>query len=186
MGGRELNTFLGVLNRERDKRQPRPVSGYFVSLNGFGRPRSNRSGKPARRTASFSSTARSSWRSWRRPASSTARRQSSAPAVAAEAETDAVFETTELLGHERGYLWAVYFSTGKERTHFALIHADGTALAESIARDVVKADKKSGGRLHELQYLAPPRDAAKRVALGKASSHHVAPACHSEPQSGSE
>jgi hypothetical protein len=171
MGGRELNTFLGVLTRERDKRQPRPVSGYFVSLNGFRETgiEQERATSPQNSVILVDGAQMVEELEKARVIVSRAQAIEHAGRVAAEADTDAVFETTELLGHERGYLWAVYFSAGKERTHFALIHADGTALADSIARDVVKADKKSGGRLHELQYLAPPRDGAKRVALGKAA-----------------
>ena len=29
----------------------------------------------------------------------------------------------ELLAHERGWIWAIYYTQGKARTHFALIHS---------------------------------------------------------------
>jgi hypothetical protein len=40
----------------------------------------------------------------------------------------AVLDGAELLGHELGYLWAVFYAHGKQRTHFALIRAAGTLL----------------------------------------------------------
>jgi hypothetical protein len=33
-------------------------------------------------------------------------------------------------------LWAIYFSQGKQRTHFVLVHADGTPLSADLARAV--------------------------------------------------
>ena len=163
MGGRELNTFLGVLTRERDKRQPRPVSGYFVSLNGFRETgiEQELATNPQNRLVLLDGPKVVA--ELQKANVIVSREQAIERAGRSSGDADAVFEATELLGHERGYLWAVYFSSGKERTHFALIHADGTPLAESIARDVVKADKKSGGGLHTLQYLAPPRDSAMRA-----------------------
>ncbi len=78
---------------------------------------------------------------------------------------DAVLDDAELLGHQRGYLWAIFYARGKERTHVALIHADGTPLAETVALEVIDADRLCGGFLHSLCYLAPPVLAPDRIAL---------------------
>jgi hypothetical protein len=57
---------------------------------------------------------------------------------------------SELLAHQRGWIWTVYYTLGKARTHFALIHSDGTSLARALADEVVAADRESGGQLHTL------------------------------------
>jgi len=57
---------------------------------------------------------------------------------------------SELLAHQRGWVWTVYYTLGKARTHFALIHSDGTSLARALADEVVAADRESGGQLHTL------------------------------------
>ncbi len=83
--------------------------------------------------------------------------------------TDGVLDGTELLGHDFGYVWAVFHSHGKQRTHFALIHADGTPLAGAVAREIIKGDQECDGSLHTLSYLAPPSPSPDREALAKAT-----------------
>src|SRR5262249_3869127 len=61
----------------------------------------------------------------------------------------------ELLAHERGWIWAISYTQGKARTHFALIHSDGTPLARALADDVIPSDKNSGGELYRLCCLNP-------------------------------
>lgn len=70
----------------------------------------------------------------------------------------------ELLGHQLGYIWAIYYAQGKARSHFALIHADGAPLAETVAKEIIKADKQCKGVLHSLVYLAPPVTSPNRAA----------------------
>ena len=75
----------------------------------------------------------------------------------------------ELLGHESGYLWIVFYSHGKQHTHFALIHADGTSLAEPVAHRVIQGDRDCNGSLHTFEYLAPPAPGPDREALATAA-----------------
>lgn len=65
----------------------------------------------------------------------------------------------ELLAHGRGWIWAIYYSQGRERTHFVLIHSDGTPLARAVAAEIIAADRTCSGSLHQLSCLnpAPPR-----------------------------
>jgi len=75
---------------------------------------------------------------------------------AAEQSNSLIPETTcELLAHGMGWIWAIYFTKNKQRTHFALIHADGEALAPALAESIIEADKSVGGDLHSLNYLSP-------------------------------
>jgi predicted NACHT family NTPase len=64
-------------------------------------------------------------------------------------------EDGELLAHERGWIWAFYYTQGKQRTHTVLVHADGTPVAASVARDVIEADRTVRGTLHKLTCLNP-------------------------------
>jgi hypothetical protein len=61
----------------------------------------------------------------------------------------------DLLAHERGWIWAIYYTQGKARTHFALIHSDGTPLARVLANEVVDSDRDCGGNLGTLICLNP-------------------------------
>ena len=70
----------------------------------------------------------------------------------------------ELLAHEIGWIWAVYYSFNKEVTHFSLVHADGNFIAPAMAKAIVDADETVGGRLRSFRYLPPPSDAESSEA----------------------
>lgn len=167
MGGAELNKFLGALTRERTKSKPIPVAGYFVSLSGFteaGIEQENETGDD--RVILFDAQkVVAELERCRAVVGSTEAAERAGHCAQHAGLRDAVLDGAELLGHQRGYLWAIFYARGKERTHVALIHADGTPLAAAIAREVIEADRLSGGSLHTLLYLAPPAPAADRVAL---------------------
>ncbi|MDP3182336.1 MAG: NACHT domain-containing protein [Desulfobaccales bacterium] len=167
MGGDELNKFLGVLTRERKKNAPTPVTGYFVSLSGFtetGIQQEEETGDDRvillKAEQVISELERSRVLVGRTVAAERAGQCAHHGGL-----TDAVLEDAELLGHERGYLWAIHYSRNKELTHFALIHADGTPLAEPVAREVIDADRQCSGILHSLHYLAPAPPPPERAKL---------------------
>lgn len=66
----------------------------------------------------------------------------------------------ELLAHDMGWIWAVYFTQNKQRTHFALIHSDGESIATALAETIIEADRSIGGNLHSLNYLSPSDEAS--------------------------
>jgi hypothetical protein len=158
IGGRDTNTFLGVVTRERDRAGDVPVTGYFISLSGFRETAIEQEKDTSPRTRLIllngSDVVRELERSDVLMSALDAIEQ--AGRRAQQAGLNASVEQPELLGHAIGYVWAVCYSQGKERTHVALIHADGTQLAESIAREILQADREVGGRLHELKLLVPP------------------------------
>ncbi len=172
IGGRDANTFLGVLTRERDKDALTPVSGYFVSLSGF-------RGSEVEQELETSLPNRVILLDGPRVVTElvTAHllvdRELAVERAGRCAEraglSDAVLEEVELLAHELGYLWAVFYTHSKQPTHFTLIHADGTPLAEAVARDVVKVDRKCDGTLYKLKYLAPPLAGPDSAELSKAA-----------------
>lgn len=168
MGGAELNKFFGALTRERLKSEPVQVAGYFVSLGGFtetGIEQEIESGASGVILLDAGKTVRELERcrvvvGWAEAAERAGHCAQNAGIQ------DVVLEEVQLLGHERGYLWSILYSRGKGLSHFALIHADGTPLAEAIAGEVVEADRRSGGTLSSLVYLAPPVASSDRVKLG--------------------
>ena len=93
---------------------------------------------------------------------------------AAEQSDGLIPETTELLAHEMGWIRAIYFSRNKQRTHFALIHADGEALAPALAESVIEADKSVGGDLDSLNYLSPSGEAVSDDLVEMAKEKYFA------------
>ncbi len=167
MGGADLNKFFGVLGRERKKYAPIPVVGYFVSLGGFTETAIDQETETGDDRVILVTAERvvAELESCRVVVGRTDAVERSGHCAQHAKLQDTAWDGTELLGHERGYLWAVFYARGKERTHFALIHADGTPLAETVALEVIEADRRCGGSLHSLQYLAPPGPAPDRMAL---------------------
>lgn len=167
MGGAELNKFYGALTRERKKSHTCEVAGYFVSLSGFtetGVEQEIETGDDRLILLDAAKVVDELERCHAIVA------RAEATERAGQCATQAALKRTklhslELLGHEAGYLWTVFYEQGKKRTHFTLIHADGTPVHETIAHDVIKIDKLCGGSLYSLQYLPPPVTAPERLAL---------------------
>ncbi len=70
--------------------------------------------------------------------------------------------------HDVGNIWVVYYQRYHERTHFALIHADGQALSASLADQVRTSAREVRLALDSLSYLAPPRDGPSDRAVDEA------------------
>lgn len=167
MGGAELNKFFGVLTRERKKCAPTPVAGYFISLAGFtetGIEQEIETGDDRVILLDAAKVIAELERSRVivRCIEAAERAGQCAQGVGLR---DAKLDGSELLGHQRGYVWAIFYASGKQRTHVSLIHADGTPLAEAVAREVIDADRLCGGVLHSLRYLGPPVQPPDRAAL---------------------
>jgi len=172
MGGDELNKFFGVVGRERDKDERIPVAAYFVSLSGFretGKKQEEETSQQKRTILLDAKQVIEELTRIRILVSHTEAAERAGRCAEHAGLKEAVLDGAELLGHELGYLWAVFYAHGKQRTHFALIHADGTPLAESVARGVIQADRECDGSLHSLEYLAPPAPGPDREALARAS-----------------
>lgn len=173
IGGDDLNKFFGALGRERDKHRPTPVAGYFVSLSGFretGKEQELETSEQERVILIDGKQIIEELQRCRVLVSHAEGVEQAGHCAEHAGLKDAKLDGVELLGHAQGYLWAVFYSQGKARTDFVLIHADGTPLAESVALEVIKSDRDSGGRLHTLRYLPPPLPAPDRAALGRAAA----------------
>lgn len=167
IGGDDVNKFVGVLDAERGGRGKKHVTGYFVSLSGF-RETAIEQERQGRRTKIITLAGPQVVAALvkgrilvpqNRATELAGRSCSSLP----ELEFD---PQPELLAHERGWIWAVYYLQGGHRTHFALVLAEGTLLAKALVQEVIATDRDCGGSLHELICLnpAPPeREDEKRV-----------------------
>lgn len=167
MGGAELNKFFGVLTRERKKCAPTPVAGYFISLAGFtetGIEQEIETGDDRVILLDAAKVIAELERS-RVIVRCIEAAERAGQCAQGMGLRDEKLDGSELLGHQRGYVWAIFYASGKLRTHVALIHADGTPLAEAVAQEVIDADRLCGGVLHSLRYLAPPVQPPDRVAL---------------------
>ena len=167
MGGSKLNKFLGILTRERKSCEPVSVSGYFVSLSGFtetGIEQEKETGEGGLILLDAARVIQELEKSHVLVGRTEAAERAGQCAHHSRL-TGAALEGVELLGHARGYIWAVFYSRGKETTHFALIHADGTPLAENVAKEVINADRKCSGSLHSIHYLAPEPTPPERADL---------------------
>jgi len=167
IGGEDLNKFFGALSRERKKNAPTQVAGYFVSLSGFtetGVEQELETGDDRVILLDAQEVIEELERGHVLVGRINATERAGQCAQHAGLH-DATLDGLDLLGHHRGYVWAVYYGRGKERTHVALIHADGTPLAASIAREIIEADRVCEGNLHSLGYVAPPHSAPKQVEL---------------------
>jgi hypothetical protein len=157
VGGSDLNKFLGVLTRERKNYHPKAVAGYFISLGGFTKTsieQEKESGDDA--TILFDSTQVVEELQKNRVVVPWAQAAERAGRCAQTHGLENIqLNSAELIVHAIGYLWVIHFSHDKQITHFALIHADGTPLANTLANSIIETDRKINGSLHTFTYLAP-------------------------------
>lgn len=154
IGGDDVNKFVGALDAERKSK--RPITGYFISLAGF-KETALEQEKQGRRTKIVmlaGSQVVSELVNGRILIPK--ERATELAGRCCEAFDHLVLDSAaELLAHDRGWIWAVYYTYGKARTHFVLIHSDGTPLARALAEEVIAADRECGGELHTLACINP-------------------------------
>jgi hypothetical protein len=157
MGGDDVNKFRGALLSEQRRPGALPTTGYFLSLGGFTQTAIEQEKLHGKEAIIFLTPARiieeleqGNYLVKDEKALDQAGRCAQAGGL-----QEAEVEKIELLGHPLGYIKAIYFATNKQLTHFALIHADGKALAQSEAKKIINADKSVAGILHSLEYLPP-------------------------------
>lgn len=152
IGGDELNKFDGILNIERSGRR---VTGYFISLAGF-KETAVEQEQQRRPRIVLLDAARVVHELIKSHTIVSRERASDVAGRLIGFSPNIVLDDQELLAHERGWIWTVFYAQGKIRTHFALVHADGTPLASSLAESVIEADRNCGGSLCHLTCINPP------------------------------
>ena len=156
-GGDAINKFVGSLDVEIRKRQGVPITGYFISLYGFAETTHEQEKEAGGNRVILLDGPKVVHelvlgRIIVSPDFATERAGRCASDCSEHLELD---YNCELLAHHCGWIWAVYYLQGKQRTHFALVHADGNVLAAPLVKQVVAADRSRAGSLHKLKYLPP-------------------------------
>jgi hypothetical protein len=126
-GGDAVNKFIGVLDAEKRKDLRIPIEGYFISLSGF-KESAIEQEKDAGgdRVILLNGNRVIDELIKGHIIVSPEKAMEKAGRCAAEQPADLLPEAScELLAHEMGWIWAIYFTQNKQRTHFALVHADG-------------------------------------------------------------
>ncbi|HEY2855177.1 MAG TPA: NACHT domain-containing protein [Gemmatimonadaceae bacterium] len=154
IGGDDLNKFVGALDAEHD--DDLPVTGYFISLAGFTETALLQEVQ-RRRTKIITLDGENVLEELikGRQLIPTERATEVAGRLVADRSHLALDPDFELLAHERGWSWAVYFGQGGVRTHLVLVHSDGTPLGRPVADELIAADQSLGGTLHTLGCLNP-------------------------------
>jgi hypothetical protein len=155
IGGKAINNFIGALDAEKRKKDFETI-GYFISLSGFRETAIEQEKEVGEERVILVNGIQVieeliNGHIIVSPEIAMER----AGRCAAGQSDNLIPEATELLAHEIGWIWAIYFSQNKQRTHFALIHADGEALSPILTEQIIESDKSIGGDLHSLQYLSP-------------------------------
>lgn len=154
IGGDDLNKFVGALDVEKQKDE-RPITGYFISLAGFKETAIEQEKQRGAKIITLTGSQVISELVNGRILITKDRATELAGRCCADLTSLTLDPEAELLAHERGWIWAIYYTQGKVRTHFALIHSDGTPLARAIAEEVIAADHECGGGLEKLTCLNP-------------------------------
>lgn len=157
IGGDDVNKFVGALDAEKRKDDKETI-GYFISLSGFKETAIEQEKELGGERVILINGPQviEELIKGRIIVSRENAMERSGRCAAEQSNTLVPEDTCELLGHEIGWIWVTYFTQNKQRTHFALIHADGEALAPPLAKRVMEADKSVGGDLYSLNYLPPP------------------------------
>ncbi|MCX5733746.1 MAG: NACHT domain-containing protein [candidate division NC10 bacterium] len=171
-GGKEVNAFAGKLRPERQRCLSGSVTPFFISLSGFTETSIDQETESGEDAVILVDGARLVSELIKgRILVPLERATEQAGRYAASVNELILEQEAELLAHEHGWIWAIYYSQGKERSHFVLIHADGTPLAASVAGQLVEADHQVDGVLHKLICLNPE-------PLGTPDTGKVAVALH--------
>ena len=172
IGGREINTFAGKLRAERS-RDSRSLSAYFISLSGFTEPAVDQEMEAGHEAVILidgqrvvTELVRGRIIVQRDVATSAAGR------CAALQPGLTLDDEAELLAHDVGWLWAIYFTEDKLRTHVCLVHGDGTPLAKTLADRIVQSDPS--GALGQLKVLTSAESNDKSPATDAVFGQYAA------------
>jgi hypothetical protein len=156
IGGDHINKFAGVLDGEKKRRRIK-TEGYFISLSGFTEAAIEQEKEFGNRVILLDANdVIDELIDGNIIVSEKRAMEQAVHCAAGHGSKLRADESFELLAHDMGWIWVVYFTQNKQRTHFALVHADGEALAPEPAQAVIKSDKSVGGELYRLEYLPPP------------------------------
>ncbi|MCW3055404.1 MAG: hypothetical protein JWN14_4574 [Chthonomonadales bacterium] len=151
IGGGDLNKFVGALDVEGKEK----TTGYFISLAGFTETAIEQ--EKQRRTKIVLLTGSQVVEELVKGRILISKEQATdlAGRCCGDLKNLVLDPDAALLAHERGWIWAVYYTQGKVPTHVALVHSDGTPLARALAEEVIASDRDCAGTLHTFTCLNP-------------------------------
>lgn len=155
VGGMMINTFRGSVEAERVEHPEVLITPFFISLSSFTQTAIDQEAKLGKKAIILLDGPRIVEELITGRILIPLDKATEKADQCVADQTDLVRERVELLAHERGWVWAVYYTQGKQPTHVVLIHSDGTPLAASVAQDVIAADRSIKGSMHELICLNP-------------------------------
>ncbi len=173
-GGDDINKFVGAVDVEKHKDPGKSTVLYYISLSGFKETAVEQERETGEQRIILMNgdkviTELISGKIIVPPDIAVEKAGRCLGSLAKELKLERDYE---LLAQEIGFIWAIYYSRDKQKTHFALIHADGEALSPELAKAIIHSDKQMNGELHRLRYLAPfhdpsiTRDAIKAAKQG--------------------
>jgi hypothetical protein len=182
IGGDDINKFVGALDAEVRSSAEIPTTGYFLSLSGF------------KATALEQEKAAGGRRVVLLDGERVVEqligghvlvsRETAVQAAARCISEDAgrlELERVELLGHDLGWMWLLFFGRGKQTTHYAIVHADGQVLARTVASAVVDDSPLSidwpAGLVYLLASDDPEADQAAQQGAREAYVRHLSSEC---------
>lgn len=174
VGGDDINKFAGSLEAERLENVGIPIVGYFVSLWGFKETAIEQERKLKRLIlldgdAVIRELVNGNIIIPPEKAMEIAGRCAASQSVNLKPQLKC-----ELLAHEMGWIWVIYFEENKKITHFALVHACGEPIAYELAENIIKMDKKLNGSLQSLNYLSPKfKDSIDRNLVKEAKKKYL-------------
>ena len=161
IGGADLNKFVGLLDVEGGKEKNRPLVSYFISLAGFTETAIEQENDRQNKIIILDGQGIIDELIKGRILISKDRATELAGRCCFEKDGLVLDDSIELLAHERGWIWLVYYTLAKARSHFVLIHSDGTLLDSVLVAEILNADRKCEGALNCLMCLNPERTVEK-------------------------
>jgi hypothetical protein len=173
IGGDDINKFVGALDAERKlirtrEGQDAQVSGYFVSLSGFRGSATEQEAELGNSRVTLLNGVQVVEELVRaRIVVSREKAIDIASRIIPKGECISI-ENAQLLSHNLGLVWALYYRLNGECTSLALVHADGHPLASTIANQILSSDIPITQHLKALKYIAPVTQAPSNQLLNQA------------------
>lgn len=170
VGGDDLNKFAGVLERERHRASATATQGYFISLSGF--RESAKEQEQEVDVARFVLLDGAGIEEQLVAGGMIVSREKACEVAGGLASANgllsAVCGRPQLIAHPLGWLWLCTYEQDHKLTHFALVHADGRAIAPTIAQEVVTWDESFAAELKDLEYVGPEDNAKADADVAEA------------------
>lgn len=132
IGGGDVNKFFGALDAERTTGEQ--IAGYFASISGFTDSAIEQEYATGRQRVALLGPQEIQDQLIKgriiAPRSVAAFKAGTTPGLPSRWSADG---DCDIVAHESGWLWIVYFKDGGARQAFTLVHADGDFPAQSIA-----------------------------------------------------